>query len=233
MATPGRFLDQFTTILLDMNSTFMFGEDRFGADEDFFATYKQFGGVNLDRLSVNAAIRCCYTAMSQEYEDPLKIDDFPSLREGLERYTRVENTELALLEAVFAYHELGHIPDAYAACLQRLSRSHRLGVVSNIWAKKPPWLAEFKRAEISDLWDVVIFSSDSRSIKPSHTLFHAAVDKMNVPLAEIIFVGDSLRVDMVPARSFGLATVWLHFDMQTHPLADIIVPSLLELETLI
>ena len=66
----------------------------------------------MDRPSVNAAIRRCYTAMSQEYEDPLKIDDFPSLREGLERYTTVENTELALLEAVFASHELGHIPDA-------------------------------------------------------------------------------------------------------------------------
>ncbi len=171
--------------------------------------------------------------MSQDYQDPLRIDDFPSLRESLERYTTTENTELTLLEAVFSHHELGHIPDAYAACLQRLSQTHRLGVVSNIWAKKTPWLAEFERIGVSDLWDAVIFSSDSRSIKPSHTLFHAAIDKMDVPLAEITFVGDSLRVDMVPARSFELTTVWLQADIQTHSLADTIVPSLLELETLI
>lgn len=31
-------------LLLDMNSTFMFGEDNFGKDEDFSIYYKKIGG---------------------------------------------------------------------------------------------------------------------------------------------------------------------------------------------
>ena len=46
-----RFLDQFSVLLLDMNGTFMFGHDRFGPDEDYFATYASLGGRNLDRDS--------------------------------------------------------------------------------------------------------------------------------------------------------------------------------------
>jgi len=38
-----RFLDQFPVLLLDMNGTFMFGHDRFGPDEDYYATYRPLG----------------------------------------------------------------------------------------------------------------------------------------------------------------------------------------------
>ena len=40
-----RVLDRFKVILLDMNGTFMFGQDRFGPEEDFAATYRRLGGT--------------------------------------------------------------------------------------------------------------------------------------------------------------------------------------------
>jgi len=227
-----QFLSQYSVILLDMNSTFMFGEDRFGDSEDFFETYKALGGVMLDRSTVNSAIRRCYEGMSKDYEDPSKIEDFPSLNEGLRKYAKVESVDISLLAAVFSHHERGRVPPEFAACLKRLSLSHKLGVVSNIWAKQDPWLAEFESAGISDIWDTVVFSSDSRSMKPSPKLFQQALDVFNVPLSEIVFVGDSLRVDVVPAKSIGLDTVWICPEAESHPLANLVVPSLLELERL-
>ena len=37
-------LDRFSTILLDMNDTFMFGADRFGEEQDYSIIYRQLGG---------------------------------------------------------------------------------------------------------------------------------------------------------------------------------------------
>lgn len=229
---PKRFLDRFSTILLDMNSTFMFGEDRFGEQEDFFATYVKLGGKRLDRAAVNLAIRECYKGMSIDYEDMSKVDNFPSLAQGLMKYASVNKNDLAFLEAVFAHHELGRIPEEYANCLKRLSQTHRLGVVSNIWAPKDLWLNEFKRVGIGDLWHTINFSSDGRSIKPSRQFFRKAITACNVSLSEIVFVGDNLRVDIEPAKSYGLTTVWVTTLAETHPSADRIVPSLFSLEAL-
>ena len=232
MIISKRFLDRFKIILLDMNSTFMFGEDRFNVGADFFSTYQRLGGIRLNSAAVNSAIRNCYAEMSRIYEDPLHMDNFPALAEGLRKYAAVQEIDLPLLESVFAHHELGRIPDTYAACLMRLSLSHRLGLVSNIWARKAGWLAEFERAGIGNIWQTRIFSSDSRSIKPSHRLFRTAVAACDAPLTDFVFVGDSLRVDIEPAKSFGLATVWITSLVHEHPLADGVVSSLLELETL-
>ena len=232
VTTPTRFLDRYKIILLDMNSTFMFGEDRFAAGTDFFATYRRLGGARLDSAAVNSAIRNCYLGMSKVYEDPARVDNFPTLAEGLREYAATQDVDLPLLEAVFAYHELGRIPPAYAACLMRLSYSHRLGLISNIWAKKADWLTEFERAGIGDIWQTCTFSSDGRSIKPAHTLFQAAIAAFHAPLTDFVFIGDSLRVDIEPAKALGLATVWINSQAYAHPLADGVVGSLLELESL-
>jgi hypothetical protein len=74
LITCGRYLDQFKIILLDMNSTFMFGEDRFHSREDFFSTYQRLGGARLDSTTVDTAIRNCYAGMSEDYEDPFSQD---------------------------------------------------------------------------------------------------------------------------------------------------------------
>ena len=34
-----KLLDRYRVLLLDMNGTFMFGEDRFAAHDDFYRTY--------------------------------------------------------------------------------------------------------------------------------------------------------------------------------------------------
>lgn len=223
-----RLLERYPLILLDMCGTFMFGMDRFGAEEDFHATYRAFGGVRLDEAAVTLAIRACYQGMARDHESPECVDDFPSVVEGLRRYAAVSEEDVPHLEAVFTAHEVGEVPPAFAALLQRLGRTHQLGLVSNIWGPKAPWLAELARAGVTDAFRVMVFSSDSRSIKPSPALFRKALNAFPGG-SPLLFVGDSLRCDIAPAKALGMATAWITPEGSS-PLADHVLPDALALE---
>lgn len=185
---------------MDMNSTFMFNEDNFGPDEDFHATYRALGGRLLSEEQVQRSIRSCFDTMMRIYGEPESFDDFPSVAETLRRQNCIPDSELALLERVFAKHEQGTVPLAYAELLRRLSRTHQLGVFSNLWSRKEPWLSEFERIGIANIFACKIFSSDSRSIKPSPALFRTALQSFS-PDAKVLFVGDNLERDIIPAKS--------------------------------
>ena len=229
-ASPGRFLERYPVVLLDMNQTFMFGGDRFGPDQDFFATYRRLGGARLDRLAVHAAIRLCYDGMARDYADPTKRRAFPSLDEALKTYAHAADQDLPDLHAVFAEHESGHIPERHIDYLHQLSQSHELGVVSNIWAGKARWLQEFERAGVAQVFKTCVFSSDDRIIKPDPALFVSAAAAFHVAMSSILFVGDSLRFDIEPAKALGMGTAWIDSSMAAHPLADVVVSSLPELD---
>lgn len=78
--------------------------------------------------------------------------------------------EIAILEKVFSEHEVGTVPQAYANALRQLHRTHRLGIVSDIWSHSEGFYQELARAGIRELLEVVVFSSDIGIIKPSPDL---------------------------------------------------------------
>jgi hypothetical protein len=53
-------IDQFSTVLLDMNDTFMFGADKFGSDQDYSVIYHQMGGI-MEQKQVNKLIQAAYS----------------------------------------------------------------------------------------------------------------------------------------------------------------------------
>ena len=65
-------------LLLDMNSTFMFGEDRFGASEDFSVHYFKIGGT-LPQEEINSIVRAVYEYLNARYPDKNYRHNFPSL----------------------------------------------------------------------------------------------------------------------------------------------------------
>ncbi len=225
-----RLLDKFPVLLLDMNGTFMFGEDRFAVGEDFHTIYRAVGGCRLSAAEVTRFIRACYDGMSRDYDDPARYDNFPSLIEGLQRYARPPESELPLLERVFTLHEVGVVPEWAASLLCRLAHMHRLAVVTNIWAPKPAWLEEFDRAGISRIFRSTVFSSDCRSIKPSPVLYREALCGVGAQAHETLFVGDSLRYDIEGAKRVGLSTAWITAQPQPHPSVDYVLSSLQEIE---
>ena len=229
-------LDKFTIVLLDMNGTFMFGGDRFDPQQDFAATYRAIGGHQLEDRVVQESVLACFEKLSVIYEDPARCDSFPAVADTFRELpaTRdMPSSELALLERVIAEHELGTVSDRYAEALRRLASTHRLGVIANILSRKEPWLNEFARAGVVNLFATTVFSSDGSSIKPSRKLFERALRAFNVPTAEVVFVGDSLRCDIGGASGAGLASVWIdragRGRRPTDPEPTFVVRNLLEL----
>ena len=214
----------------------MFGGDRFGPEQDYAATYRSLGGSRLAPEVVQATIATCYETLAQIYNDPERCDSFPQVLDTLRTLPPargLDDRELKLLEGVIAQHELGRVSDPYVVALRSLARSHPIGLVANILSRKELWLKEFQRAGVLDLFAVTVFSSDGSSMKPSRKLFDQAVSALAVPRSKIVFVGDSLRCDIVGAASAGLATVWIDRDSSARqtgdPQPDFVVRDLLEL----
>lgn len=224
-----RFIDRFQVILLDMMQTFMFEGDRFSEQEDYWMTYSGLGGGRLSSAEVSSVISTAFDRLLKDYHDPARYDSFPLSSSYLEAVLLERNlpaSEAKLLDAVFAAHETGRIPDAHAETLRELRKTHRLGVVSNIWCGSDSFRKEFSRAGVADLFDAVVFSSDYGVIKPSRLLFEKAVAAFSVDKSAVLFVGDDLKCDVAGAQAAGLAAAWIRLNRR-EPVDDLLRPDLI------
>lgn len=229
-------LDDVDVLLLDLNGTFMFGQDRFSAGEDYAATARRLGAPALDAGTINGLVQGCFDVVQRKYNDPAHVDDFPSVREILESIAPEGVTAAGLdaLVEVFAEHELGRVPEEHAEALHALAGRYRLGLVSNLWSDKGRWVEELERAGVLGLFETLVFSSDTRSIKPSRVLFDLALESFpGVERERVAYVGDSLRCDVEGARGAGLRTVWITDGPGGPSPADVVVPSLLHLPAVV
>lgn len=210
-----------------MNGTFMFGHDRFGPDQDYYATYRALGGNRLDGEQLLDLFARSLADLIAAYDDPARFDDFPTLAEVFATHGAADG-DLPVLERLFAAHEIGEVPRAHAEFIARAARAHHLGVVSNICSHPDLWLVGKPAAAIFAAFKTLVFSSEGRSIKPSPALFRRALAQVPSD-APVLFVGDSLERDIIPAKALGLATAWIAPRGVTHPAADRVAESLLEL----
>lgn len=227
-------LQAFDVILLDVNATFMFGQDRFGSDQDYAATYRAFGGEDLSDDRVHELVSLCVERMTSIGHEPTRYTDFPSVGDTLKTVadpTTLDPIERNRLIQVIAAHEVGEVPQTHASTLHELAESHRLGIVSNIWSEKTPWHRAFEAAGINKLFEVFIWSSDRRAIKPAPEIFNCAIAAIGAPQEHIVFVGDHPKRDIEGAKEVGLAAIWVddgsHKPPDVEP--DLVVGSLIEL----
>jgi 2-haloacid dehalogenase len=96
-------------------------------------------------------------------------------------------------------------PDTVAA-LERLRSRFQLGIISNVDDDLFAGSARQLRAD----FDWVITAEQVGSYKPSRKNFDRALDRIGRPKSEILHCAQSLFHDVAPARSLGLATVWVN-----------------------
>jgi putative hydrolase of the HAD superfamily len=208
-----RILCECQAVLLDLNGTIMFGHDRLDDGQDFAATYQRLGGSQLDPAFVVAAVRACVHELTRRYDDPLAEDHFPTVEEVLGDVVGnvgLSTTESGRLVDVMALHECGSIDNRHAAIVQRLARTHRVGVVTNIWSPKTRWIDELRRVQLWDLLGAAVFSSDTRSVKPSPVLFAKALHQLGIATeraCQVLFIGDSSSRDICGAQQVGMRTI--------------------------
>lgn len=200
---------------MDMGRTFMFDVDRFGRDDGLEVTYRKVGGNRLGGQEVRKILSESFGQMIADGRNPERYDNFPSVLTYLKRHpgtTQLSETEIAVLEEVFCEHEIGTIPQRYVNVLRQLHKTHRLGIVSDIWSRSDRFYQELDRAGVRELFEAIIFSSDIGIIKPSPRIFQKALDALGVDVSRVVYIGDSLRRDVTAAKGFGMAAVWIERD---------------------
>ena len=197
----------FKALLLDMNGTFMFGGDRFAEDEDFSIRFRELGGGSLAPDTVNSVIREVYDSLLSIYPEPAYRESFPKVRDTVSQASDkygISETDLDLLTQTFAYHELGTVPAEYAEAVASLSRRFRLALVADVWSQKTPWLKVLSQCGLADIFEVMLFSSDTGIVKPSPRQFLKALRLMNLGSGDALVVGDSVRRDLGGAAAASL-----------------------------
>ncbi len=98
--------------------------------------------------------------------------------------------------------------------LERLSRGHRLGVVSNFTGNLDICLEEL---ELRRCFEVVTDSALARVTKPDRRIFTETLERFGVPPAGAWMVGDNFESDIRPAVALGMRTCWLAPPQRTAP----------------
>lgn len=195
-------------LLLDMNSTFMFGEDRFGADEDFSEYYRSIGGKLPDDV-VNEVIRSSHDYLDEKYPSEEYRHNFPSLEFAIEEITDIDIPKLEIEKIIktFSFHEHGEIPQKYVDVLLVLKEKFTLALVIDIWSPKDMWVETFKSLGIWELFSTHSFSSDHGIVKPSPKPFEMVVNELMLPKEKCLVIGDSARRDLGGAQAASLDCV--------------------------
>lgn len=91
----------------------------------------------------------------------------------------------------------------------RLKRKYKLAILSNAvrtWAEYD-W--KFLRFNPKKYFDVLLYSQDTRILKPDGKAFELALRKLNVRANEALMVGDNESQDILGGNGAGLITVFL------------------------
>lgn len=195
-------------LLLDMNSTFMFGEDRLGRDEEFSEYYKSIGG-ELSKEIVNKVIRQAYDYLDEKYPAEEYRHSFPSLEFAIEASSDIDipRDEKEKIIETFSFHEHGEIPRIYVNALKKLKEKFKLALVIDIWAPKAMWVRTFKELGIWKLFSAHSFSSDHGMVKPSPKPFEMVVNELNLPKEKCLVIGDSIRRDLGGSQAASIDCV--------------------------
>jgi 2-haloacid dehalogenase len=96
-------------------------------------------------------------------------------------------------------------PDTVAA-LRELKRRYRLAIMSNV---DDDLFAPTARC-LDVAFDEVITAQQAGAYKPSLKIFQLAQRRLGVDAAQWLHVGQSIYHDVIPAKSLGIATVWVN-----------------------
>ena len=179
--------------------------------------------------------RDCYVAAERELAKVRHIlpqDDFHVL---LLKKVRIELTNLVeqglvaaadvekytKVVADYCYDVAKMCIEAARPVLEALSERYPMMLVSNFYGNVDAVLRDYN---IRQYFKGIIESSVVGIRKPNPTLFRLGVDALELPAADVVVIGDSLRKDILPAESLGCQVLWLKGkgwtadeDAQTHP----------------
>jgi HAD superfamily hydrolase (TIGR01509 family) len=153
-------------------------------------------------------------------EQATTSDDYGDLLRSLlgdlsdDEVERFIDTEHAVWQPAHAL-----LGSAHALLESLRSRGLKTGIVANSWPEPGRVLrADLDAFGLSQLFDVVVFSTDVGFAKPAPEIFMCALDEIGVDPLAAMHVGDSLAGDVQGAANLGMTTVqalWFRADDNT------------------
>lgn len=195
-------------LLLDMNSTFMFGEDRFGDEYNYYPYYSSIGG-KLSQQQLTEIMTTVFEYLNHRYPLIEYRHCFPSVSDAIDISFAgtITASEKDKIIQTFSFHEHGEIPQAYREALIRLHEKYQLSVVIDIWSPKDRWVETFKNLGIWALFSACSFSSDHGMVKPSPKPFEQVAEALGICREKCLMIGDSTRRDLGGALAAGIDCV--------------------------
>lgn len=108
------------------------------------------------------------------------------------------------------YREREAFPEV-SAVLQQLSQWEvSMGIISN--TTNPVFMKEYELEDsgLKKYFDFTIYSSGVPFRKPHPSIFQLAISHFQLEPCEILFVGDSISMDILGAREVGMKTAWIN-----------------------
>ena len=90
--------------------------------------------------------------------------------------------------------------------LKKLKAHYKLAIVSNV----DDDLFAKTAAKLGVAFDQVITAEQARCYKPGKQIFELALQRIAVDPSHVLHVGQSIYHDVIPAKGFGLDTVWVN-----------------------
>ncbi len=99
-------------------------------------------------------------------------------------------------------------PAPYVAAVRRLAPTYRLGLLSNFDDSRAgrEILAD---TGVAELFEAVIISADLALRKPNPLIFRRMLEMLGLGPAQVLFVGDTPREDVMGAHNAGIPVAWL------------------------
>ena len=116
--------------------------------------------------------------------------------------------------------------------LKSLSKKYKLGIISNILKKSVTNVLAALCVPLN-LFSYFVTVDNTTKSKPDAEPFLKAIELANCSPEEIIYVGDSLTKDIIPAKNVGLKTIWITKEPTDDPHADFIIADLYKLPSVL
>lgn len=100
-------------------------------------------------------------------------------------------------------------PSHHGPLLRRLTRTHRLAVVSN-FDYSPTALGILEAAGVRELFAAIVVSDQVGWRKPRPDIFRFALAAVGADPAQTLFVGDKADLDVAGAHRVGMDAAWIN-----------------------
>ncbi len=133
----------------------------------------------------------------------------------------IEQITIVYADSLFSYPPPPH-PDATSVLNSVREKGYQIALISNTgMTPGVTFRAYLEQLGMLKYFDVLTFSDEVRLAKPAREIFLQTIDRLGVPMEEVVHVGDHLLNDVLGARQVGLKTIWIETHDERRPEVDV------------